>query len=90
MAVKIESCFERFDESFSSEYQQQSTVQDAFYQTLKLSAQKAKKATASIAQFSVVLQCGFYSFLKIGRAVTVHCFFYSGRLLKCVLKEKKQ
>ena len=51
-------------------------------------AQKAKKATASIAQFLVVLQCGFYSFLIIGRAVTVHCFFARLDSLSAFLKEK--
>ena len=41
---------------------------------MKIIAQKAKKATASSINFEMSCS-GFYSFLKIGRAVTVHCFF---------------
>ena len=40
---------------------------------MKIIAQKAKKATASSINFEMSCS-GFYSFLKIGRAVTVHCF----------------
>ena len=39
-----------------------------------LIAQKAKKATASECLYQTPC-CGFYSFLIIGRAVTIHCFF---------------
>ena len=62
-----------------------------YYSMLKqsyLNTKKAKKTQQVRAYFQKSLG-GFYSFLIIGRAVTVHCFFARLEVLKQLEKEKQ-